>query len=424
MTLDFLKFLKNSPTVYHAAEEIISRLQRAGFSELKEKDPWKIMPGHGYYVVRDGSLVTAFIAPLKAPTKAMTIATHLDSPCLCLKPNPESSNQEIGQLNTEIYGSPLLHTWLDRDLMIAGKITFLGTNDRVESQTVLLKDHPVIIPNLALHLDRSPADKGLVIHRQDHLKAIFSLQASQYSLEKILKEQCDYNLLISFDLSLVPKQDAEYIGANQEMIAAHRLDNLTSVYAACNAISTARPAPTILPIAFFWDHEEIGSISSRGADSVFANELIQRIATTLKLNAEEIFRMKSSSYCISADLAHGFHPNFPEKFDPQNTPHLGKGVVIKFNANQRYATNHLTAALILKLSEQYKIPIQKFASRSDIPSGSTVGSMMAAMTGIPTVDLGIGSFAMHSIRETIATSDLQSLCALMHRALELPDESL
>jgi aspartyl aminopeptidase len=424
MIQDFLKFLKSSPTVYHAAEEVIARLQRAGFTELKEKEKWTIVPGHGYYVVRDESLVTAFRAPLELPKKAILIATHLDSPGLALKPNPETSCQDIGQLNTEIYGSPLLHTWLDRDLMIAGKITYLSSKDRVESQTVLIDDHPVIIPNLALHLDRSTADKGLMIQKQDHLKAIFSLHAEKHSLEKILHRIFEYKKLMSFDLSLVPIQEPACIGAHEEMIAAHRLDNLSSAYAACVAICYAKPAPTTLPISFFWDHEEIGSISSRGADSVFASELIQRIAIALKMEAEEIFRMKASSLCISADLAHGFLPNFSEKFDPQNTPFLGEGVVIKFNANQRYATNHTTAARILNLSEKYNIPIQKFASRSDMSTGSTVGSMMAAMTGIPTVDLGISSFAMHSIRETISSSDLKSLCNLLQKALEIPDESL
>lgn len=421
---DFLNFLKSSPTVYHAAEVVIGRLKRAGFTQLKETEKWTIIPGQGYYLVRDESLVTAFRAPLEMPKKAILIATHLDSPGLALKPNPETSCQDISQLNTEIYGSPLLHTWLDRDLMIAGKITYLSSNDRVESQTVLIADHPLIIPNLALHLDRSPADKGLIIQKQDHLKAIFSLHAEKYSLDRILRRIIEYKKLISFDLSLVPTQAPACIGANEEMIAAHRLDNLSSAYAACVAICNAKPASTTLPISFFWDHEEIGSISSRGADSVFASELIQRVAIAMKMGAEEIFRMKASSYCISADLAHGFHPNFPEKFDPQNAPFLGKGVVIKFNANQRYATNHLTAALILNLAEKYNIPTQKFASRSDIPSGSTVGSMMAAMTGIPTVDLGIGSFAMHSIRETISSIDLKSLCNLLQKALEIPNESL
>lgn len=417
MTINFLEFLKKSPTVYHAAEEIVRKLQEAGFSELKEQEPWKIVPGQSYFVVRDDSLVAAFRAPLKSPKKAMVIASHIDSPGLRLKPHPEATCQNIGQLNTEIYGSPLLHTWLDRDLFIAGKITFLGKNGKIQSQTIQLVDHPVIIPNLALHLDRSPTDKGLIIHKQDHLKAIFSLDVKN-TLEKALQEECKYKKLISFDLSLAPLEAPSFVGCDKEMIAAARLDNLTSAYAACFAICNAKIAPSILSISFFWDHEEIGSISSRGADSVFATDLIERICLSLKMSAEDIHRMKASSLCISADLAHGLHPNFTEKFDPQNAPFLGKGVVIKFNANQRYATNHTTAAFILHLAEKNKIPVQTFASRSDIPSGGTVGSMMAAMTGIPTVDLGIPSLAMHSIRETISSQDEISLCTLLQKALE------
>lgn len=412
MTQDFLDFLKKCPTVYHAAEEIVRRLEKGGFSEIKEQDAWKITPGKGYFVVRDGSLVTAFKAPAKAPRKSVILASHIDSPGLSLKPHPEASCHNIGQLNTEIYGSPLLHTWLDRDLMIAGKITFLASGGKIQSQTIQLEKHPVIIPNLAPHLDRSPPDKGFIVHKQDHLKAIFSLD-SKNTLEKVIKKK-----MVSFDLSLVPLEPPSFIGSNHEMIASARLDNLSSAYAACYAMCNAKPDSSTLPISFFWDHEEIGSISSRGADSVFASEFIERVCTCLKMSAEDIYRMKASSLCISADLAHGMHPNFTEKFDPQNAPFLGKGVVIKFNANQRYATNHTNATIILSLAEKHKIPVQQFAARSDIPSGSTVGSMMAAMTGISTIDLGIPSFAMHSIRETISSQDQISLCHLLLKALE------
>lgn len=411
--MNFLDFLKKSPTVYHAAEEIVRLLKDAGYTELKEHEEWKIKKGHGYFLARD-TLVTAFKTPTKTPKKAILLATHIDSPGLRLKPHPDSTSHGIAQLNTEIYGSPLLHTWLDRDLSIAGKISYLSKKGEFQSKTIQL-DHPVIIPNLAFHLDRSPPEKGFIVHKQDHLKPIFSLSTS--SLEKALENECKSKIL-SFDLSLVPMEPPAYLGQNKEMIAGARLDNLTSAYAAVYALCKAKVDATTLPIAFFFDHEEIGSISSRGADSVFANELIQRVCFHLGMNSENIHQMKASSLCISADLAHGYHPNFSDKFDMPNAPFLGKGVVIKFNANQRYATSHQTAASILMLAEKHNIPVQKFASRSDIPAGSTVGSMMAAMTGIPTVDLGISSFAMHSIRETIATEDEAALCLLLQKAIE------
>jgi aspartyl aminopeptidase len=213
-------------------------------------------------------------------------------------------------------------------------------------------------------------------------------------------------------------QAPSFVGFDNEMIAAHRLDNLTSAYAACEAICKAKPHSSVLQTAFFWDHEEIGSVSALGADSVFATHLLERIALSLKIDPEDLSRLKARSLCVSGDLAHGYHPNFSDKYDPQNAPFLGRGIVLKFNANQKYATSSSTATAILLLAEKHNIPIQKFASRSDIPSGSTVGSMMAAMTGIPTVDLGISSWAMHSIRETVSTKDELSLCDLFQKALE------
>lgn len=416
--IDFLEFLKKSPTVFHAADEIVHRLKRAGFSEIKEKDKWKLVPGHGYFVLRESSLVAAFRIPKNTPTSTVILATHIDSPCLKLKPHSELFNQKIGELNTEVYGAPLLHTWLDRNLMIAGKIIYLGQTDQIESKSIQLAKHPVIIPNLALHLDRNIVEKGALIHKQEHLKAIFSLNGRENDLEKAIKEQVDFKKLISADLFLVPLEEPSFIGFNDELIASPRLDNLTSAYAAIEAIAKAKTHSSILQIAFFWDHEEIGSVSALGADSVFTTNLLERIAISLKIETEDLYRMKAESLCISGDLAHGYHPNFADKFDPQNVPFLGRGVVLKFNANQKYATSGSTASKILLLAEKHNIPIQKFASRSDIPSGSTVGSMMAAMTGIPTVDVGIPSWAMHSIRETISSQDELSLCTLFQKALE------
>lgn len=417
-SLDFLEFLKKSPTVYHAADEIVHRLTKAGFTELKEQDKWKLSPGHGYFIVRDSSLVAAFRVPKKPPNSTVILASHIDSPALKLKPNAELINHGIGELNTELYGAPLLHTWLDRDLAISGKITFHTKKGDLKSETIHLSDLPVLIPNLAIHLDRNIGEKGFMINKQDHLRAIFSLSAKEKNLEKALHEVCDFKKLVSFDLFLVPTEAPALLGFNQEFIASYRLDNLTSAYAACVAICDTKARDDVIQLAIFWDHEEIGSVSSRGADSVFTTDLLERICLAYKVDKEDFFRMKSKSLCLSVDLAHGFHPNFGEKYDPQNAPYLSKGIVLKFNANQRYATNSTTAALILNFAEKHKIPIQQFASRSDIPAGSTVGSMMAAMTGIPTVDLGISCWGMHSIRETISAEDEIHLCTLFHKALE------
>jgi aspartyl aminopeptidase len=396
---DFLKFLNASPTVFHAAQEIAERLSKAGFRELHEEKSWKLEPGKGYFLVKGGALVAAFKIPKEAFRKALILASHLDSPALKIKPNPETSSHSIEQLLTETYGSPILHSWLDRDLYLAGRISSEG-----QSRLVKLEEDPLIIPSLALHLDRSQTEKGVLVNKQDHLKPIFSLTGE--TLAKRLKKS------FAFDLFLVPKEKASLLGSG--LLASHKLDNLTSAYAALYAMIHAKPNPKTLQMAFFWDHEEIGSMSSVGADSHFAYELLERLCP----KREDFFRLKSLSLCLSGDLAHGFHPSYADKYDPQNAPFLGKGPVLKFNANQKYATSSETGAKIVQLAEKEKIPLQKFASRSDIPSGSTLGSILSARLGVSTVDLGIAGWAMHSIREVISAKDEESLCHLFTKALE------
>lgn len=415
---DFVRFLSRSPTAYHAAREIANRLLEADFTPLSEQERWKLELGRGYFVTRQDVLVAAFRIPKKAPISATLLASHTDSPALKLKPQPEISSHGIGQLGTEVYGSPLLHSWLDRDLAVAGRITVLDANGQCQSKTVFLDDYPVIIPQLALHLDRTIGEKGILVHKQDHLKPIFSLRSKEKHLEDWLRKHHSFEQLLSFDLFLVPIEKPSFLGFESELLASYRLDNLTSAYASLHALIHSQLRSEAIQMALFWDHEEIGSMSYVGADSLFANQVLERICSQFKMDREDYYRLKSRSICLSIDLAHAFQPNYADKYDPQNSPHLGKGVVLKFNANQKYATSSPTAAHLIRLSEKTKIPIQKFASRSDIPSGSTVGSIMAANLGIPTVDLGISGWAMHSAREVIAVQDEIALAEFLKQALE------
>lgn len=417
MSLDFCNFVKNSPCPFHASDEIIKRLQEHGFSRLYESDSWQLKPNSKYFIVKDESLVIAFKTPLHEPKKALLLASHVDSPCLKLKPHPVTICQSIGVLNTEIYGAPLLHSWLDRECKIVGKVFFENKQKQIVSKTIQLP-FSAMICNLALHLDRTIGEKGALIHRQDHLKPVFSITAKEGDFEKALKNEIQEEKILSFDLFLVPKQDPAFFGLNEDLLASYRIDNLSSVYAALQAFIQAPNSTDCLQVSLFWDHEEIGSVSANGADSNICHFLLQRILTNLKVSSEEIFALYSRSLCYSIDVAHGFHPNFAEKFDPQNAPFLGKGVVIKFNANQKYATNSSNSAFVLQMAEKNKINVQLFAARSDIPSGSTVGSMMAAMTGISTIDLGIASWAMHSARESICLQDLHDLTKLLTHALK------
>lgn len=415
---DFFSFLSTSVTVYHAAEEVARLCRQAGFIPLHEKDAWELKPKQGYFVMRGDSLVAAFQMPEKKIQSSCILATHLDSPCLKIKPKGEKVQQGIGTLNVETYGAPLLHTWFDRELVIAGVVSFLGKDGKVHSQTVSFEKTPALIPSLAIHLDRTVSDKGFLPHKQDHLRAVFSLETKEGSFEKWLQTSVKAKDLLGFDLFLVSPEKPFLFGKNQEFVAAPRLDNLTSAYAALTAIIDAKPKVHTLQMALFFDHEEIGSVSAQGADSVFAAELLQRIAIGSDLKAEELYRMKSRSLCLSSDVAHAMHPNFLEKYDVQNAPELGKGIVFKFNANQKYATSCQVSSNVMALAQKHKIPIQTFASRSDIPSGSTIGSMFAAATGIATIDLGICSLAMHSICETIALVDEEHLCHFLELILK------
>ena len=414
----FVHFLNRSPTVYHAAREITAQLAEADFTPLCEGERWKLEPGKGYFVVREDTLVAAFRLPKKTPDSCVILASHVDSPALKVKPQPEISSNGIGLFGTELYGGPLLHTWLDRDLAVGGRIVVVDKNGKCESKLVLLDDYPVIIPGLAIHLQREINEKGVIVHKQDHLKAVYSIANKEKHLDTWLKKHHSFHHLLSFDLFLVPLEKASYIGFENELIASYRLDNLTSAYASLEALLTAKVQSDMIQMALFWDHEEIGSQTYAGADSQFVNQLLERICTSFKMDREDYFRLKSQSLCLSCDVGHAYHPNFADKTDPQNAPVMGKGPCVKFSA--RYATTGTTAAQVIHLAEKHKIPIQTSANRSDLPGGSTVGAMMGANLGIPTVDLGLACWAMHSIRETISAKDQLALNALLKASLEEP----
>ncbi|HSX11425.1 MAG TPA: M18 family aminopeptidase [Chlamydiales bacterium] len=422
----FVHFLDRSPSVYHAAREITTRLAEADFTPLAESEKWQLEPGKGYFVQREDTLIAAFRLPKKRPVSATLLASHIDSPGLKIKPHPETSSHDIGQFGTEVYGGPLLHTWLDRDLAVAGRIVTQNKKGVSQSKTVLLDDYPVIIPGLAIHLQRDVNEKGFFVHKQDHLRAIFTLRSKGKHLEDWLRKHHAFEKLLGFDLYLVPTEKATFIGFDDEMISSYRLDNLTSAFASLEALVNTSPHTDAIQMALFWDHEEIGSKTFAGADSLFANQILDRICLQFKMDREDYYRLKSRSLCLSIDVGHAFNPNYADKYDPQNAPLMGKGPAIKFSS--RYATSGATAAPLVRLAHKRKIPLQTLASRSDLPSGSTVGAMMAANLGIPTVDLGLACWAMHSIRETISAQDEIALCQLLTAAFEEhfpgPHESL
>lgn len=422
---NFFSFLNRSPTSWHAAKEIGDRLLKADFKQLSEEESWHLEKGKSYFVVRDGSALAAFRLPKKPLRRTILLASHLDSPSLKLKPIAEVAGiGQISQFFTEVYGAPLLHTWLDRDLALAGRVIVKTAQKALETRLVFLNEHPLVIPSLAPHLDRSATEKGLQLNKQDHLRPIASLSREKpCTLESLLRQHCSFEELIASDLFLVPLEKASTLGPKGEMIAASRLDNLTSVYASLYALLASEAQDDALQMTIFFDHEEIGSNTFLGAESTFLGQTLDRIANLQEISGEGLFRFKSRTWCISADLAHGYHPNFADRFDPKNAPWLGDGVVLKTNAGQRYATSASSAAPLIELCRKKGWPLQMFASRSDIPSGSTVGSIVSAVCGIPAVDIGISGWAMHSIREIVSSQDQFSLCQLLKEVFHYAPES-
>lgn len=422
--LDLLAFLESSPTAWHAVANVETKLAGHGFKKLEEGDPWEVHPGGRYLVTRNGSSLCAFIIPRNPPKSIRVIGSHTDSPAFKLKPNAEYTKESMVMLGVEVYGAPLLTSWLNRDLGIAGRIIIESSNGNVEEKIVALDEHPVVIPQLAIHLDRLVNENGLILNKQDHLAALASLDKDSHPqtsyLLKKLQEKVPFKTLLGADLYLYPLEPPRLIGFGSQMISGYRIDSLGSVHAATTAMTNAlKPHKDQIKMIIFWDHEEVGSTSSQGAGSPFLPHLIERIVLSLKMDKEAYFRLLSQSLCLSVDLTHALHPNYPEKHEPRHQCRLNKGVVLKSNAQQRYASDARSAATVAALCKKLKIPLQHYVSRGDIPAGTTIGPVTASLTGMSTVDIGCPQLSMHSCRELAACQDHIDLCRLLTAALVL-----
>ncbi len=415
---DLMHFIQASPTPWHAAVAVGERLASVDFTPLDEKTPWKLKKGERYFVQREGS-ICAFTLPKSKPTHLKILGAHTDSPGLKIKPNPSLQSHSFHQLETDIYGGPLLSSWLNRDLALAGRLIVEDAQGKIKEKLIFLDEAPLIIPQIAIHLDREVNDKGLLIDKQDHLRPILTLNPSEKpQLEPLLRQYVNFKHLLAFDLFLVPLEPPRLLGMKGEMIASYRLDNLASSHACLTAIASASPSST-LQVMLLWDAEEIGSRSSEGAASSFAADLFKRIQQVYNLSEEEWLCLKPSSLCISVDVAHAYNPNYPKKYDPNHQPIPGNGIVIKYNADKKYATDAKTAAAVTAACKHLKLPFQSYATRSDLTSGSTIGPIFASQMGIPTVDIGTPLLSMHSIREILAAADHLQLCRLLTHLIEV-----
>lgn len=414
-----LTFIDASPSPWHAVETTKAMLNANGFKPLIENQPWQFRKNGKYYVVRDGASIIAFIVGDKpiADTGFKIVGAHTDSPGLRLKPKAAMASQGIAQLGVEVYGGPILATFADRDLSLAGRVMVKKGND-VSSHFVRLTEPMMRLPNLAIHMNREVNDKGLVLNKQTGLPLIFGLAADTVQAHDLLTQALTKAMnaqatdILTWDLNVYDTQAGVLWGLNQEFIANSQLDNLASCHAAIEAlIATSKPESTCICALF--DHEEVGSESATGASGSFMQDSITRICASTNTSAEDRLRGIANSFFISADMAHAFHPNHAGSYEPCHHVMVNQGPVIKTNANQRYSTNAETAARFIQLCERAKVPYQQYAHRTDLGCGSTIGPIIAAQLGMASVDVGNPMWAMHSIRESAGALDHGYMIAVL-----------
>lgn len=408
-----IDFIYDSPSAFHAVKSVKIKLNESGFEELNEGDRWEIKKGGKYFVTRNNSAIIAFVvgSGIIAKRGFKIIGAHTDSPCFRIKPNSEMvSERAYIKLNTEVYGSPILNTWMDRPLSVAGRVTIKGS-DVFNPETVLvnIKRPVLIIPNLCIHMNKS-VNKGIELNRQTDLLPVLSeindtLEKDNLLVNIIAKElRLNPEDIIDFDLFLYEFQKGCVMGLNNEFISSSRLDDLQMLHAALTAISEETASETTNVFACF-DNEEVGSTTKQGADSEFLANVLERIVIAFGGDREDYFRSLYRSFMISADSTHAVHPNLGAKSDPTNRPVINNGPVVKISAAQKYTSDSNSAAIYEVICKNAGIPVQKFVNRSDEPGGSTIGPISSSHVSIRSVDVGTAILAMHSIRELCGVTD-------------------
>ncbi len=419
---DLLDFIAASPSPWHAVRTASQRLAAAGFCPLNEVDRWQLQAGGRYYVSRGGSSLIAFTVGDKplAESGLCLVGAHTDSPGLRVKPRPAEQVGGLVRLGVEVYGGPILATFADRDLTLAGRVVI---RDGSSQRPALVDfDQPLLrLPNLAIHMNREVNDKGLKFNKQTELPLLLGalpaeLNAAEH-FRQLLAARLDVAAehLLSWELVACDTQKGSFWGVDREYLAASQLDNLASCHAALSALLASAEQPGTRLVALF-DHEEVGSESAVGAGGSFLDDVLQRLAAAGQLDTQDSQRMRARSLFISADMAHAWHPNFPCAYEPGHTLAVNGGPVIKNNANQRYSTNAETAARFMACCEQAGVPCQQYAHRTDLGCGSTIGPILAARLGLPSVDVGSPMWAMHSLRESAGVLDHGHMIAALTAA--------
>ena len=407
-------FLKKSPTAFHAVESLCGMLREQGFAPLQECQAWEIVPGGKYYVTRNLSSVIAFTLPAGKAESFRIIASHSDSPTFKIKENAEITvRDKYVQLNTERYGGMIFSTWFDRPLSVAGRV-LCKNESGIHTRLVNIDRDLVMIPNVAIHMNRE-VNSGYKYNAQTDLMPLYGSIEAKGTFRKLIADACgvEEDAILGSDLYLYNRMPGVVWGADNEFLSAPQLDDLECAYASVRALENL-PDQGHVNVCCVFDNEEVGSGTKQGADSTFLSDVLERIAEGLNLSCQAYRMALAASFMLSADNAHATHPNHPEYADQGNQAAMNQGIVIKFNANQKYTTDGVSEAVFHQICRQAEVPVQHFANRSDLPGGSTLGNISGAHVSINTLDIGLAQLAMHSCYETAGVKDLDYMIRGMH----------
>jgi aspartyl aminopeptidase len=418
-----LQYIDQSPSPWHAVESTRIHLEASGFLHLHERDSWKIAPGDCRYVIRGDSSIIAFRMGDRAPSEAgfRILGAHTDSPGLRIKPQGHLREGRLIRLGVEVYGGPILASFADRDLSLAGRVSIKGSQG-IETRLVRFDSALLRLPNLAIHMNRGVNEDGLKFNKQTELPLILGQTLPDAPSQTLLNElvadrlNIEPDSILSLELNVFDTQPGTLWGAHAAFLATRQIDNLSSCHAALCALLSGTQGPSTQVIALF-DHEEIGSESHQGAQGSFLSDVLSRLSGG---DTEDERRALARSLLISADAAHAFHPSFSSAYEPLHHVQINEGPALKINANQRYATDGPRAALFKHLTQKIGVPCQTYVHRTDLGCGSTIGPIASARLGVPTIDCGVPMWAMHSARESAGVCDQRAFKRLLQGFLEEP----
>lgn len=401
------KFIKKSTGPFHAVAEVKNTLMENGYTELSECEEWTLRAGGEYFVTRNLSSIIAFRIPENGFDSFMMVASHSDSPSFKIKEQAEMSTPNYVRINTERYGGMLCATWLDRPLSVAGKV-MVKDGSTIRSVLYSSEEPLLLIPNVAIHMNRA-ANTGFEYKANVDTVPLWSGSAGRTIRGKVAEDLgISVESIISTDLFLVNPADGVQWGANGEFISCPRLDDLECVYGSLQGFLASEEARAV-PVLAVLDNEEVGSTTKQGADSTFLNDILTRICVSFDISAGKQAALIANSFLVSADNAHAVHPNHPEYSDPTSKVFMNGGVVIKYNANQKYTTDSVSDAVFTRICEDAGVPVQRYTNRADMAGGSTLGNISNTHVSVNTIDIGLAQLAMHSSFETAGSDDITHL---------------